>query len=372
MTSTATPATPTITIKVPVTVTRRTYPKGWRATVGAHEAESTLKSAAIAAVRDVVAAALGERDVGKIARAAIVGDVAYALACGADGRWRCLMSGQPDALGGTTYLTQQWTHPDRDGVDAGARFERHVADVRTRKTAREDARPLSDETSRLLHILAAAGSAYGTKDGDDMSPRALASIAGYEISKLRALLEPDVLRARASTYVFACEGQTLEGGALGRLLGIDGAVDLLQAIDREAVAILGDPSTSKWSGTIADLRAVVGGRSALDVTARALEALDDPERRVMETGGPADDGPIAAHYEADARENRKAAQEKGIDAATTAWEAHVKKIRRACDALDDAITGLDIPDEVKAMLDEARDAVGAVFNDEPEEITVDD
>lgn len=372
MTSTATPTTPTITIKVPVTATRRTYPKGWRATIGAHEAESTLKSAAIAAVRDAVAEALGVRDVGKVARAAIVDDVAYVLTCGADGRWRCYVSAKPDAPGGTTHLTQQWTHPDRDGVDAGARFERHVADVRTRKTAREDARPLSDETSRLLHILAAAGSAYGTKDGDDMSPRALASIAGYEISKLRALLEPDVLRARASTYVFACEGQTLEGGALGRLLGIDGAADLLQAIDREAVAILGDPSTSKWSGTIADLRAVVGGRSALDVTARALEMLDDPERRVMETGGPADDGPIAKHYEDDAKRERKTAQEEGIDAATTAWEAHVRKIRKAYDALDDMIAGLDIPDEAKAMLDEARDAVGVAFNDEPEEITVDD
>ena len=123
---------------------------------------------------------------------------------------------------------------------------------------------------------------------------------------------------------------------------------------------------------------VVGGTDPLDVLARTFEALDDPEQRVMSTGGPADNGPIAKHYKTELRAERKGGEHDGIDAAETAWEKHLAEIRRAYDALDEKLAALD-PDESPedmvariAGLDDSRAAVSSAFDADMPEITVDD
>ena len=63
---------------------------------------------------------------------------------------------------------------------------------------------------------------------------------------------------------------------------------------------------------------------------------------------------------------------EGIEAAEEAWKKHVAKIRTACEALDDAIAGLDIPDDdliaFDVVLGGPRVAVTDALAAEPDEV----
>lgn len=88
--------------------------------------------------------------------------------------------------------------------------------------------------------------------------------------------------------------------------------------------------------------------------------------------GIADDGPIARHYEREREAARKGAYAEGIEAAEEMWKKHVAKIRTACEALDDAIAGLDIPEDdlpaYDAVLGGPRIAVTDALAAEPDEV----
>ena len=372
-TTTTTTTDTTITIKVPVEVTARSYPKGWRARVGPHVAESSSKPMALHAVRDQVAAAAVLPDAGKVRRVAVVGDIVYVLASrSTDGRWCCVSGKLGDEhlvdKGTADVRNVEWATGD-DFNNACVEFHRFIVARRDRVVACEQARPLHDESSRLLHVLKATGVDV-VLTGDE-TPLELASTAALTVAGMRADLDAANARDRVDAQVSAGQGMSPEGLALARLLGLHGD-DLPARVAAAASNILASTCASKWSGTFNDLAVVVGGTGPLDTLARAVDALDDPEQRVMSIGGPADDGPIAKHYETEITRERKGAYAEGIEAAEEAWKKHVAKIRAACEALDDAIAGLDIPDDdliaFDVVLGGPRVAVTDALAAEPDEV----
>lgn len=362
----------TITIKVPVEICKRSYPKGWRARIGAYDVEGERKPDVLADLRTRVEQALVVRDAGKVSRVAVVGDTVYVLACDASGRWGCASGKLNDdglADKGTANLStpERWHGNSADGVDAAAHFHKYIIDLRKRHAVCEQARPLHDETSRLLHILAATG--QDTTHVSSETAERLAVITGFAVAGMRADLDAANARDRvtqASTHV----DMSLEGLALARLFNLHGD-DLPARVAAAASNILASTSASKWSGTFVDLADLAGGTGPLDVLARACDALDDPEGHAMDYGI-ADDGPIARHYEREREAARKGAYAEGIEAAEEMWKKHVAKIRTACEALDDAIAGLDIPEDdlpaYDAVLGGPRIAVTDALAAEPDEV----
>lgn len=364
----------TITIKMPVEICKRSYPKGWRARIGAHDVEGERKPDVLADLRTRVEQALVVRDAGKVSRVAVVGDTVYVLACDASGRWGCTSGklnddGLADKGMANLSTPERWHGNSADGVDAAAHFHKYIIDLRKRHAVCEQARPLHDETSRLLHILAATG--QDTTHVSSETSERLAVITGFAVAGMRADLDAANARDRVDAQVSAGQGMSPEGLALARLLGLHGD-DLPARVAAAASNILASTCASKWSGTFNDLAVVVGGTGPLDTLARAVDALDDPEQRVMSIGGPADDGPIAKHYETEITRERKGAYAEGIEAAEEAWKKHVAEIRAACEALDDAIAGLDIPDDdliaFDVVLGGPRVAVTDALAAEPDEV----
>jgi len=194
-----------------------------------------------------------------------------------------------------------------------------------------------------------------------------ASVAAAESAASAAL---SALSAAINAMADALGEGGPEAAALARLLGLHGD-DVVTRTTAASAAILASTRASRWSGTFADLAAIVGGSDPLDTLARAHAALDDAEQRVMDIGGPADDGPLAKHYE----EERKGGENEGIAAAEAAWQKHVAEIRKAYDALDDMLAGLDtddMPEAVVARLDELRADATRAFDADAPEVTVDD
>ena len=77
----------TITIKLPVQVSKRIYPKGWTARVGPHQHEAVRKPDALTGLREVITRALSCHAAGDVSQVAVVGDHAHVLACDAGGMW---------------------------------------------------------------------------------------------------------------------------------------------------------------------------------------------------------------------------------------------------------------------------------------------
>ncbi len=355
----------TITIKLPVQVSKRTYPKGWTARIGPHEHEAVRKPDALAGLREVITRALSCHAAGEVSQVAVVGDHAHVLACDAGGMWyRTILKIGGRAAGANAMSA--------DHNQAAGHFARLVADARAAHesgVAREAARPLRDEAARMLHVARATGRTdlpVGVSDAD------AAEKVAADVASMRRELEAYAAAARVGASTPG--GMSPEAAALARLLGLHGD-DVATRTTAASAAVLASTRASRWSGTFADLTAIVGGSDPLDTLARAHAALDDAEQRVMDTGGPADDGPIAKHYEEETRRVCKGGENDGIAAAETAWQKHVAEIRKAYDALDDMLAGLDtddMPEAVVARLDELRADATRAFDADAPEVTVDD
>ena len=359
----------TITIKLPVQVSKRTYPKGWTACVGPHEHEAVRKPDALAGLREVITRALSCHAAGEVSQVAVVGDHAYVLACDAGGMWYRATLKIGDRTAGANAMRRALS---ADYNEAADRFAQLVADAHAAHesgVAREAARPLRDEAARMLHVARATGRTdlpVGMSDAD------AAEKVAADVANMRRELE--VYAAAARVGASTPGGMSPEAAALARLLGLHGD-DVATRTTAASAAVLASTRASRWSGTFADLAAIVGGSDPLDTLARAHAALDDAEQRVMDTGGPADDGPIAKHYEEETRRVRKGGENDGIAAAETAWQKHVAEIRKAYDALDDMLAGLDtgdMPEAVVARLDELRADATRAFDADAPEVTVDD
>ena len=354
----------TITIKLPVQVSKRTYPKGWTARVGPHEHEAVRKPDALTGLREVITRALSCRAAGEVSQVAVVGDHAYVLACDAGGMWyRTILKIGGRAVGATVSA---------DHNEAAGHFAQLVADAHAAHesgVAREAARPLRDEAARMLHVARATGRTdlpVGMSDAD------AAEKVAADVANMRRELE--VYAAAARVGASTPGGMSPEAAALARLLGLHGD-DVATRTTAASAAVLASTRASRWSGTFADLAAIVGGSDPLDTLARAHAALDDAEQRVMDIGGPADDGPIAKWYESETRSIRRGGENDGIAAAESAWQKHVAEIRKAYDALDDMLAGLDtgdMPEAVVARLDELRADATRAFDADAPEVTVDD
>lgn len=362
----------TITFKLPVRISKRTYPKGWRASIGPHEHEAVRKPDALTGLREVITRALSRDSAGEVSQVAVVGDYAYVLACDAGGTWYRASLKIDDRTAGAIAMRRPLSV---DYHEAAGCFAQLVADARgTHESGvtREAARPLRGEAARMLHVARATGRTdlpVGVSDVD------AAEKVAADVASMRRELEAHASAARVDAAT--ADGMSPEAAALARLLGLHGA-DVAAHTAAVAVAILASTRASRWSGTFADLAGVVGGTDPLDVLARAFEALDDPEQRVMLTGGPADDGPIAKHYETELRVERKSGEHAGIEAAETAWEQHLAEIRRAYDALDEKLAAFDSDESPEDMvariagIDDLRAAVSSAFDADMPEITVDD
>ena len=354
----------TITIKLPVQVSKRTYPKGWTARVGPHEHEAVRKPDALTGLREVITRALSCHAAGEVSQVAVVGDHAYVLACDAGGMWyRTILKIGGRAVGATVSA---------DHNEAAGHFAQLVADAHAAHesgVAREAARPLRDEAARMLHVARATGRTdlpVGMSDAD------AAEKVAADVANMRRELE--VYAAAARVGASTPGGMSPEAAALARLLGLHGD-DVATRTTAASAAVLASTRASRWSGTFADLAAIVGGSDPLDTLARAHAALDDAEQRVMDIGGPADDGPIAKWYESETRSIRRGGENDGIAAAESAWQKHVAEIRKAYDALDDMLAGLDtgdMPEAVVARLDELRADATRAFDADAPEVTVDD
>ena len=354
----------TITIKLPVQVSKRTYPKGWTARIGPHEHEAVRKPDALTGLREVITRALSCRAAGEVSQVAVVGDHAYVLACDAGGMWyRTILKIGGRAVGATVSA---------DHNEAAGHFAQLVADAHAAHesgVAREAARPLRDEAARMLHVARATGRTdlpVGMSDAD------AAEKVAADVANMRRELE--VYAAAARVGASTPGGMSPEAAALARLLGLHGD-DVATRTTAASAAVLASTRASRWSGTFADLAAIVGGSDPLDTLARAHAALDDAEQRVMDIGGPADDGPIAKWYESETRSIRRGGENDGIAAAESAWQKHVAEIRKAYDALDDMLAGLDtgdMPEAVVARLDELRADATRAFDADAPEVTVDD
>ena len=345
----------TITIKLPVQVSKRTYPKGWTARIGPHQHEAVRKPDALTGLREVITRALSCHAAGDVSQVAVVGDHAHVLACDAGGMWyRTILKIGGRAAGANAMSA--------DYNEAADRFAQLVADAHAAHesgVAREAARPLRDEAARMLHVARATGR---TDLPVDVSDADAAEKVAADVANMRRELEAyaAVARVGASTP----DGMTPEAAALARLLGLHGD-DVATRTTAASAAILASTRASRWSGTFADLTAIVGGSDPLDTLARAHAALDDAEQRVMDT----------KHYEEETRRVRKGGENDGIAAAETAWEKHVAEIRKAYDALDDMLAGLDtgdMPEAVVARLDELRADATRAFDADAPEVTVDD
>jgi len=358
----------TITFKLPVQVSKLTYPKGWRASIGPHEHEAVRKSDVLTGLREVITRALSRNSAGEVSQAAVVGDYAYVLACDAGGTWyRASFKIDDQAAGVITKL-----RVSLDYNEAAGHFAQLVTDARTaheRSVMHEAARPLRSEAARMLHVARATGR---TDLPIDVSDADAAEKVAADVASMRRELDAHASAARA--VASTPDGMSPEAAALARLLGLHGD-NLATRTAAAATAILASARASRWSGTFADLAAVVGGSDPLDTLARTHEALDDPERHVMTTGGPSDSGPIDRHYEVEMQRERKSGEQAGIEAAEVVWEQHLAKIRTAYEALDDALAGLDtdnMPEAVVVRLDELRIDTTRAFDADVPEVTIDD
>ena len=217
---------------------------GWTASVGRFEASADRKPDVAADLAAQVKRAVEQRDLGSILRVGVAGDEVHVLHVRHDGRYEIVRAPLPSP--------GEWSEPRHHGPDLEGRV--NAVDVfadRLERAPRAQTLPDVESALRLL-----AESVGVVAEGDW---RSVAQRTAYAFARTRAEIEgAQQTNADSSKLAeMATAGESVEGRALARLLGLPGSFNGRagpRQTQCEALAILAESEAQRFARTLTDER----------------------------------------------------------------------------------------------------------------------